>query len=281
MSKDIQVGEAIQIGRYVTQFADQLGAFDAKAFLSMSASQRQAYLKNLAAPAARIAAAAKASPAIAKKIRPTIHLATAAQTAMAQMQAAVSSAEAKGVTDRLAQATHVIPVCFDNVATVSPSGIATVSAPHNRPWRFLGVMANDAQTSVVLPPRLISLKIAGTEHIIASNVVFSSGSPTSPGVDLSVFSTKNHLALKPEFRWRFWGMGIAGVMRSDAQILMQVYNPAGASQSVNLSLLVQSSPCGDDDGFYSTEKGGVHASNDPVSIKFMANLARGGMRLYR
>jgi hypothetical protein len=279
-TNSIRVGEAIEIGNAISEYEQAVGAFDINKFLKMNAGQRAAYVKAEAAAAAKVAAVAKKNPIVARKVAPAVKLVKRTSTAMSQMQAAVRSAESRGVTDRMAQATHIIPVCFDTVPTVTASGIATIGAPHNRPWRFLGIVANDAQVSVANPPRLISLQLAGTEHVVTSNVSFSSGAPTQPGVDLINFSAKNQLAMRNEFRWRFWGMGVAGVLRSDAQIKLQVYNPAATSQSVNLSLLVQSSPCGDDD-YYTTEKGGVHAANDPQSIKFMNNLARGGMSLFR
>lgn len=274
-SQSLIVGEVQEAYR---DLVGHVGAFNPIAYVNQQSAKSLAYARDLQAKNARLkAAAAKAPAKIRKRLGPLVK----ATSAMSAMQRAMLSADARTATERMNQATHVIPICFDGVATVTLSAVATISAPHNRPWRFLGITTNDGQTSAAAPFRLVSLLLANTEHVVTSNVAFSASAPTSPGVDLGIFSVKNQLgAAQSAYRWRPWGLGAAGVLRSDAQIKIQVYNPAAATASCNISVFVQSSPCGDDD-FYTTDAGGVLAANDKRAVQFMSQLRSGAMSNFR
>jgi len=268
----ILIGGMTPVGEYLEQWGDDLGRVIPMTRSNPSPAQIKpvvASLNNRALQFQQTASRVPALQALSKFATQTTTTVTAA------LQAA-AAARFKATHEWLNRPTHVIPVNFDAVAAATLSGVATVAAPHNSAWRLIAIQVNDAQA---LGMRITSFTLANTEHVVTSNVTFSGGAPTSPGIDASIFSNRMNTVLLPEYRYRPWALKRGGVLRSDAVIKIQVYNPGAAAASLNLTLFVQSSPCGDGDG-YATEKGGVHPMGSEQSEAFLNSLASGGMSFW-
>jgi hypothetical protein len=257
----------LSVGEYLDMWGNELGAAVAQIGKLSNPAQLKPIVANLNNRALMFQRAAVNNPAVQALSK----VATQASVATTAALQAAAQQRFKDSNEWLKRPTHVIPVPFDAVGAASISGVATISAPHDRSWRLLGIQVNDAQATGM---RIVSFKIANTEHVITSNVAFSSGAPPSPGMDAAIFSTKMQTMLLPQYRWFPWALNRAGVIRSDGKIQIQVYNPGAAAASLNVSLFVQSSPCGDGDG-YSVAEGGVLKAGSEQSNRFLAALRNG------
>ncbi len=241
---------------------------------ALSAGQKKtanALMARIKANAAAAQAQALKTPAVA----PLAKLGAAAQKVSATVLTLAAQSRFKKSEEAAEQPTHVIPVCFDNVAPGAASGVATITAPHDQPWRLVGIMANDAQSKGI---RVVELKFGNTEHVIQSNVTYSTGGPTNPGMDCEIFSGKLYLGNRAQFRYRPWGLGPSGWIRSDAKIQVKVFNPGAEAASINLSFLVQSSPCGEgavyDDAF-------VHPKSRKLGAAFHQKFTKNLLSYFR
>jgi hypothetical protein len=242
MAGQVLVGGAIPVGEYTEALGDELAELGAVIQRARRPGLDPRFRGLLASVQSRIGSLEAAAQAKPQQFRPMLRL-TQGVRAVAQAAAQAAAAQrVKSTRDYLEQPTHVIPVPFDAVAATSLSGVATVKAPHGQPWRLCSIHTNDAQCTGI---RVVSIKLANTEHVVASNVSFSSGGPTNAGIDAALFSGKMYRGLMASYQYRPWGLGRGGWLRSDAELQLQVYNPGAAAVSLNLSLLVQSSPCGE------------------------------------
>ncbi|WP_156041383.1 hypothetical protein [Chondromyces apiculatus] len=236
MSDLIIVGSrSFSVGEWNEQFLDAIAEVGATKSSSAAAKAKRRL--------ATLNAAIKKAAAQAKNNKLKALAATATKTTNATLAAqnAAAAARLKATRDFLDQPTCPIPVCFDAVAPGSVSAVATISSPHDQPWRMVAIVANDSQCDGM---RVTSLKFGNTEHVPAC-VAYVGGTPTQPGVDLSIFSGKLHRAILPSHQFRPWGLGRGGWIRPDGKIYLQLFNPSATAKSANLIVLVQSSPCGE------------------------------------
>lgn len=262
MGEQILVGGAIPVGEWTQQIGDEL--------FQIGAAMARGGLKGNAVSALnqRLLAFEK-EHAKTRALAPILKLSSGVRAVTAATLRAGAVARVQDTRDYLEQATHVIPVCFDNVGATSSSGTATIASPHDQPWRVVAIHTNDSQCTGI---RFTSLKFGNTEHVVSSNVTFTAGSPTSAGIDAAAFSGKLYRALKPQFQYRPWGLGKGGWIRSDGHIVMQVYNPGASAASLNVSVFVQSSPCGEKAAYDPTF---AHPMGSDIDKKMWRRLTKG------
>jgi hypothetical protein len=273
----ITVGGAIPVGEYTEALGNELAELGAvmlqrggRPALKMDPRAR-ALMQNINQRFLALETAAKTNASL----KPMLKLTAGARSVTQAAMAAAASHRVKATRDYLEQPTHVIPVGFDAIPLGSLSGIATIKAPHNQPWRLLNIHTNDNQCTGM---RFVSIKLANTEHVLASNIAWSAGAPVNPGIDAAVFSGKMHRGLQPTFQYRPWALGRGGWLRSDAEILLQVFNPsATTAASLNVSLLVQSSPCGEGVGYATTA---VLPNGSPEANRMWRKLGKGFLNLW-
>lgn len=268
-----QVHSVINVGAYIEPYEadfEELGAIMKTRPVIRVA---QPVLNRLDSRTNALKAQASRNPALAQALRPVIKMASSATTTARAALNAAAAQRVKTQADFLNQPTHVIPVCFDAVGPAAQSGTATIKAPHNNPWRLLSIQTNDAEC---VGMRVTSFVLAGTEHVVTSNVTFDSGGPTFPGIDLATFSHRMNTVVLAQHRYRPWGLGKGGVLRADGEIKIRLYNPGAGPANANITLFVQSTPCGEN-SIYISDKGGVLPGSAKGSKEFFARLMAGQM----
>ena len=268
----INVGEWIPLGE-VQEFDEALGAVQRMIGRpTIRRPQIAPAVKRMQSAMVPLKRAAQSRPFL----KPLVNIAQRATDSATTAMNSMAAASAKASIERLNMPTHMISVCFDAVGTLALSGTATVKAPHNNPWRLTSIHTNDSQCTGL---RFSSFVLGGTEHIVTSNVTFDANGPSNAGWDAAVFSGKMQALVHPQYRFRPWGLGKGGVLRADSELRMRIYNPLGASASLNVTIFCQSSPCGDND-LYITDKGGVYPTGSKPSKAFFEQLMGGRMTLW-
>ncbi len=262
----INVGAAFDVGEW-----NDIGE-GINEMLAAAIPRPRIFLPNAARPVvqrvdarlAQLQAAARQN----RQLAPFAQMATNASNAAKTAMSAVAVQRVKHKAEILNTATHIIPVNFDAVLATSLSATATIKAPHQQSWRLLSIHTNDAQCTGI---RFVNISIAGQNHVKTDNVEWSVA-PTSPGIDFAIFSNKNNMAAShPQYRYRPWGLGEGGIFRPDGTLVLQAYNPTAATVNANVSLFVQSSPCGES-WRYDGEKGGLHAIGSQGFKQFFSGL---------
>lgn len=187
-------------------------------------------------------------------------------------QAAIAK-RVSDTADYLEAATHIVPINFDATADAG-TNTADVTAPHSgQPWRYLTMFA---ACSAAVGVRLTSFEIASTNHITTGNVTYGTA-PTAPGIDFAMFTGANHLAAtRPQYQYRPWGIGRAGVLRPDAHIKIAIVNKSGAAASTFVGLMVQSSPCGEGSA-YPNDRGGAYRPKSKATRAFLNKIVKFSM----